>query len=406
MKKKIVSSKDFSLKDYLETATEASKRVRFTTIVLVVVTVLVFAGFLNSWSHSWSFNRVENLENPYSEYSIQFRQDCENHNINAKKCEELKKTLHDSLVKSLVENSYTIKVPFFGVAFDINDLGLLGGFSLAIVLAMLRLTLRSYIVSLRIGFKAAFKYKQQNEFYDLLASRQLFVFPYLEDKKQKILLAETLGETEKLWHKSQLKEIYLIFRGVIFEVKLYIKEIIFRENLKTFFNLTEKSGNSKSKTSKKSFICLLWIINLILIIFYIFAIGFFQVCSVLIIIVVIISFILFIWRLINFIIASGEVTNDIEEEIHWSVNPQPYLRRIPKIISLLPFFIYLLVVENDFDSFKAGWATDHLRTIIGFSTSSVLLIAIFALGCWSISKWFEIDRLWEGFKNKVEKNSQ
>jgi hypothetical protein len=88
--------------------------------------------------------------------------------------------------RSLMENAYTVKVPFFGVAFDVNDLGLIGGIGLIIVLIMMRFSLRSYILSLRMGIKASTEFDSEVEFYEILASRQLFAFPTLKDSRQTI----------------------------------------------------------------------------------------------------------------------------------------------------------------------------------------------------------------------------
>jgi hypothetical protein len=141
-----------------------------------------------------------------------------------------KKFLEDS-VKVYVENVFIIRVPFFGVVFDINDLGAIGGLSLIVILTMLRLNLRNFIVSLRIGFKAARKANSYEDFYDTLAARQLFAFPSLEDPEQN----PYKGMTERIWRESRAKRAYeivlalpswsfnkakkalwAIFRGVLF----------------------------------------------------------------------------------------------------------------------------------------------------------------------------------------------
>lgn len=344
-----------SLKEFLETSSDAGKRVRTTTIILMVVTVLVFAGNLNSAQWAWSLNRLKarelvdaqlnkkirdletvldcrktnsnkdcpnpldiHIDGPPSSCGVEVCgsstwTDCESldderknscklqHGLNCYKCAKSgSEDMIRNLRTSFVQNSVNVKVPFFGVSFDINDLGLLGGLSLIVVLIMLRLSLRNYIVSLRTGFKAAFKEEQEEEFYEILASRQLFVFPNLQDSNQK----HYYGRTESFWRK-----------------------------LKGFF-------------IKK------------------------------------------------------------QEGVGWSVNPQRGLRLVPKIISLVPSLVYLLVLINDRQSEDLGSTVHVFRTNLALSTNIIFLILIICLGFWCNSKWFEIEALWKIFNESVKQRKE
>jgi hypothetical protein len=377
-----------SIKDYLETATDAAKRVRFTMIVLVVVTVLVLAGFLNSWyAHSWAFNRIEAMEMQESPYNQLFLEQCKK-DVNS--CLQDKELRHTNLAKSLIENNYNVKVPFFGVSFDINDLGLLGGLSLMIVLSMLRLSLKNYIVALRIGFKAAFKFDQEEDFYDILGTRQLFVFPDLEDKNQRDTFD---GVTESLWTKSSIRNTFLKITLISEEIKNYIKEKIIYQNLNTVINPVQGTAlNDKLQL-------LALFTGFVLIIFFSLFFGALTTLTIFFALVVLVIGTATIYKLKKY---RGQQISLPAPNDYWSSNPQPYLKRIPRLICLITTLVYFLVVTNDFQSLKYGLAVDPKRAFSGFTISIVFLIGIAGLSLWCVSKWVEIDRIWGEYKQRIE----
>lgn len=386
--------KALSLKDYLETATETSKRVRFTTIILVVITVLVFAGFLNSWhDYSWSFLRVNALEHKDSKYYKEIFNECLSEGNDERQCNKFIKTLHDYLVKSLTENNYNIKVPFFGASFDINDLGLLGGISIIIVLSMLRLALRNYIISLRIGFKAAFKANEHEDFYDILASRQLFVFPYLEAQTQSYYA----GETEEIWGNSRIRKINYFFKNVSVSYKESIKKLIYK-NRQTLFQF------SSPNKIFDIIILTLWLILLILTFVYFFLFGVFITLAIWLGIFLMGYVIYAIY--FAFLERPPYQNRSESSNKYWSATPHTFLKRIPKLICLIPLLVYLLVVVNDYHSLQMGYSVSRLRTISGFTLSIIFLLIIFGFSVWCISKWYEIDGLWKSFQEEIAKKSK
>lgn len=197
---------------------------------------------------------------------------------------------YNNLHKSVVENAYSIKVPVFGVAFDINDLGFLGGISLIIVLAMLRFSLRSYILSLRMGIKASIRYGQQVDFYETLASRQLFAFPTLKDSEQTI-------------YRRKLEYHYLT-------------------------RWKKKSYNANKEFDSKS---------------------------------------------------------------------HKTLRKLPYLLFVFITLVYGGIVLNDLASYQAGGGINVQRTLITYVVSVVCLVCILLLQYWCLIKWREIYALWNRF---------
>lgn len=426
-----------SLKDHLETSTEASKRVRSTTIVLVVITVLILTGVINTFhNHAWTRNRIKFRQ----EYGQQLQQEiarlkslptipggapssaspatepgpvgesileilppscglnycayvfvdcgdsaeCKSEHTRAKsgedspetrsthkkltdqcdtdqKCREKKLACYEcsskfsghllvNLEKSYVENIYLIRVPFFGVALDVNDLGLIGGLSLLIVLIMLRLSLRNYIISLRISIKNCFTsdevdQTERENFYEILTARQLFVFPHFRDENQEYFT----GETEKSWKASCLRKIYsLPLEGIVMisAVFLFFLRLIFH-----YVILFPSKENGEA-----------------------------------------------VEKLCRSLDSIGGARNS---ENGYYVNPQLSLKIVPKIISIVPGIVYLLVVINDYLSYDIGRVVDEAKAYYSFIFSIVFLFMIWSIGFWCISKWFEVDGLWEGFYKKV-----
>lgn len=79
-----------------------------------------------------------------------------------------------------------IEIPFSGNAIDVNDLGVFGGISLIIILLLLRFSLSREIKNLNFSFKQAFFHKKLDNFYHLLAIRQVLTIPEMagETKNQ------------------------------------------------------------------------------------------------------------------------------------------------------------------------------------------------------------------------------
>lgn len=426
-----------TLKEYLETSSETSRRVRYSTVIVVVVSVLILAGLLNSLvNHSWIRNRIK-YRQEYSQkikdtinsvsfdcpialecdekndelYSYLKSYSTDNFTIDEKdvlkslppmcgqdetnclckttkeeklQCLECSRDLNQKILEHLtrlyVENVYIIRVPFFGVVFDINDLGLIGGIRLVLVLIILRLSLRSYIMSLRIAYKSSFsrnklEQSKREEFYEILATRQLFVFPQLFDENQEYYA----GMTEEIWNKSTVKKVYLALQNYFSSTYSQLIKRTLKNTLIFFTN------------SLIGIVLLLFAIPTL--IFIILLMGFYINLPYLL------YTLLFLWliQIIFYIRNPKKLPPPSLPQKYWMANPQPWLKRVSKIISIIPSVVYLMVVINDFRSLHTGMVVDYWRAIFGFIFSIIFLIVIFSIGCWCVSKWYEIDKIWIDF---------
>jgi hypothetical protein len=162
-----------SIEDYLEASSEASKRTRVIMVSIVVASVLTFAGFLNSLEQNWMLQRVQASALPNSPYVKRKFPNISDPEI-MKKDQEV---FYSALVNSYVNNTYTIRVPFFGITFDVNDLGLIGGISFIVLLLLFRFSLVRELDNLILSFEEAKQVKELPAFYNLLAMRQVLTVP-------------------------------------------------------------------------------------------------------------------------------------------------------------------------------------------------------------------------------------
>jgi hypothetical protein len=85
----------------------------------------------------------------------------------------------------------------------------------------------------------------------------------------------------------------------------------------------------------------------------------------------------------------------------WQANRNMFLRIVPKILSLLPFTIYLFQFLNDIYSLHYGNELSSFRTKTLVILSSFFLLNTFILGIWCITKWNELDRLWDYYDKHI-----
>jgi len=165
---------ELDINHYLDAAADASKRTRTVIITLVVASVLSFAGFLNSIDQNWMLARVRATSSPNSVYFKKKFPQLEENSDEAKQGHSM---FYDALMKAYVNNTFTIHVPFFGISFDVNDLGLLSGVAFLILLLLFRFCLARELDNLRVGFQKADREGRLDTFYLLLAMRQVLSMP-------------------------------------------------------------------------------------------------------------------------------------------------------------------------------------------------------------------------------------
>jgi len=109
------------IQDYLDATSDASKRTRFVTLILVVASVLVLVGLLNSLQSQWMLRRMVRLGDIHGSYvqsklgPFPSRQQYQDDNA-YKKAEELYeqryKDFCSSVARTYVDSFLVVRVPF------------------------------------------------------------------------------------------------------------------------------------------------------------------------------------------------------------------------------------------------------------------------------------------------------
>jgi hypothetical protein len=227
------------LEPFIDATIASAARFRRVLIVVILTSVLAFGAFWNAAQWSWINSRIRVAHNAEAYLSLekikeqlndtnqmlkehqeklaradlskeevdklrgeetQLRRDAES---KTKEKDKLEKALSDDDYKDArqwvtqrgikkpehvtpyvqrletirVENVLLIRIPFFGIILDVNDLGLIGGFTFVVVLMWFRFSLWREYYNLRSSFKEA-KSIQDLEFcYKSLAMSQVLTVP-------------------------------------------------------------------------------------------------------------------------------------------------------------------------------------------------------------------------------------
>jgi hypothetical protein len=87
------------------------------------------------------------------------------------------RTYREKLEDLLYVQAYQVRIPFFGVTYDINDLGMFGGFAFFVVLMILRFSLARELANLRLAFREAAARGQVDDCFKLLSMGQVLTVP-------------------------------------------------------------------------------------------------------------------------------------------------------------------------------------------------------------------------------------
>jgi hypothetical protein len=207
----------FSLSQYVQASAESSKRTRTIVVVLVIGSVLAFAGLLNSLSTAWMLQRIEMSRSPNSTYVLQklgflARSDARakaglvtQEDLEALLTAEARRSgqsletvrlnyadqyrsFYQALVHTYAESAYMIRVPFFGATFDMNDIGIVGGAGFIVILLLLRYSLARELYNLRLSFSLAESHGTLRDAYNFLSMRQVLTTPPIQGRRRSKLL--------------------------------------------------------------------------------------------------------------------------------------------------------------------------------------------------------------------------
>ena len=194
-----MANEPLGIRDYLDASTDAAKRTRTITIVLVVASVLAFMALLNSLQSQWMHRRMLKIGKMRDSYVVSKLGDYpkqtdfsdeRSYTHEVELYEHRYKELCAAVERAYVESSFVVRVPFLGFAFDVNDLGLIAGIGFIVILSCNRFFLSREVDNLRLSYEAAKRIGETEveEFYILLAMRQVFTVPQTERIKRTFFL--------------------------------------------------------------------------------------------------------------------------------------------------------------------------------------------------------------------------
>jgi hypothetical protein len=205
---------------YVEATISASARARVVMIVMITAAVLVFTVVWNQGGTSerlgsgWLDSRIELRQTVLKYFDPETELPCEEdkykvyeraeayikkRGLRSENWEdkEIIKDERDALKKVRAEEINLVHVPFFGVSFDANDMGIFAGLSFTVILLWLWLSLGRELRNLRLAFKEAQVKgeRQQRLCYELLAMHQILTLPPIEGqefRRIKVAIASSL----------------------------------------------------------------------------------------------------------------------------------------------------------------------------------------------------------------------
>lgn len=199
------SEKDFIQLEVFKKLSLASRNVRVILLALITTCILIFAGFWNSIEFGWLESRItmhqlqlkwiEHFENNTAPKHLDKKgiitfERCKEYYISENYNKQILTSQLENLNKAKIDHVIFIKVPFFGVCFDVNDLGLIGGFSLIILYFVL---LYSYVYKrnhLETAFEMIENIKDEDtkvNAYRLISMDQVLTIPRPSFKYGRIL---------------------------------------------------------------------------------------------------------------------------------------------------------------------------------------------------------------------------
>jgi hypothetical protein len=180
----------FELRDYVEATIEAGRHTSGLTRVLVVATVLIGLGWYNSIGGSWQRQRVKQAYLA-DERAACVWLECEKYpqalmaeSDGKTPAFKLREQLRQEAVKAYVQNVRLIKAPIFDVGVDVNDLGLIGGAALIVIMWLLKDSLSREVSNLNVSLREAVHHGKLTAFYRGVAMRQAFTIPRMMGEKK------------------------------------------------------------------------------------------------------------------------------------------------------------------------------------------------------------------------------
>lgn len=267
------------IKQYIEASAKSADRVRFVLFIMVTASVLTYVAVWNARETSWSTTRLAvaadaqkfydengrliplnnddavrravwskflsieklNQKSPtdQNEYwdsrtqaykSAKLFADGTRHSF--ADLEHLQKHV-DYLERTRVEKVLNINVPFFGIVFDINDLGIFAGITFVIILILFRFSLLRELRNLRLVFTNTRTLEHLRLSYDILAMQQVLTTPLELDQGLTKRKLKNFGWWRETFWNFVTKGLYLL--PFLVQLRIFLHDLDTYENVKDVY---------------------------------------------------------------------------------------------------------------------------------------------------------------------------
>ncbi|HEY6159279.1 MAG TPA: hypothetical protein VIV88_17660 [Gemmatimonadales bacterium] len=164
-------------------------------IVIIVTSVVAFGGLWNSRQAAWIMSRIRTAQAALKDWdstAANAQRPCQRgpsdpalQDFVSKygfcRSDEVRDWLF-SLERARTDYVLTLRAPFFGIVFDVNDLGMLAGFTFSVLLLWFVVSVLREQNDLALAFRQARARRQLRMCYDLLSTRQVLTVPPLLDR--------------------------------------------------------------------------------------------------------------------------------------------------------------------------------------------------------------------------------
>jgi hypothetical protein len=184
-------TEESSIEEYITVAAAAAHRGRSILIVMITASILAFSAFWNSRQGSWLNSRLrlategaqwmnmkqDDRDRLTQEQRDYYRRSEEYMAVRGIQTPDQINEVVKRLQALQSEQVNLIKIPFFGSIFDVNDLGLLGGFAFAILLLWFKFGMSRELQNIILTFNEGRRRKQLRVCYQQLAMQQVLTVP-------------------------------------------------------------------------------------------------------------------------------------------------------------------------------------------------------------------------------------
>jgi len=214
-------------KYHLNAVIHASRRTRWIVVVMVVASILAFIAFWNSRRSCWAFERLTKAHQaaqwcPWSDSlraklsdsqrekfdqsrkwainaglwdkNIDAKDSLAISELNVKEFRRIARVMASKYARSRIDHSMIVKIPFFGIAFDVNDLEIFSGITFVVLLLMLQFGLSRELCNIHLTFdkiaagihpadeNKSENYAEARNYFQVLAMSQVLTVPPSPEK--------------------------------------------------------------------------------------------------------------------------------------------------------------------------------------------------------------------------------